>query len=108
MLVRERLQVSIRSGVDAYAWLAHKIGNNPYVIYGGPINPRRRRILRQIIRHTAGGTARVTVRTSRSARKSIKRVRPATKAAIPKIKEAPTIAKEKAKELTDKYIEIDE
>lgn len=107
-LIPERLQVSIRSAISTYKWMASKIEKDPFIVYGDPIKPRRRRILRQMMRHTAGGTARVTARTGRKARSGIKKVRPATKAVVPKIKQAPSLAKEKTKEIADKYIEFDE
>lgn len=100
-LIPERNQVFVRTIIDLSNWIVSKISQNPLIVYEKKVSPRRRRAARQIIKNTARGTARVTVRTSR-------KVRPATKIAIPKIKQAPSIAKEKAKDLKDKYIEIEE
>ena len=107
-LVPERLQVPIRTSMNMYDWMARKIETDPFIVYEKKIRPRKRQIVRQVIKNTAQGTARVTVRTSKKVRRGVKKVKPATKAAVPKIKQAPEIAKEKAKEIKDKYIEIED
>ncbi len=107
-LTPERYQVAIRTAINTDEWIAKKIENNPTVIYEKNIKPRKRRIFRQVIKNTARGTARVTVRTSKQVKAGVKGVKPATKAVVPKIKQAPEVAKEKVKELKDKYIEIED
>lgn len=106
--IPERLQVPIRTSINMYEWTARKIALNPMVVYEKQVKPRKRQVIRQVIKNTAQGTARVTARTTRQVKSGVKRVKPATQAAVPKIKQAPEAAKEKAKELKDKYIEIED
>lgn len=103
--VPERSQVPIKTAVDMYAWMARRIEASPLVIYEKKIKPRKRQVVRRVIQNTARGTARVTVRTGRQAKTQVKRIRPAAKAAYPKIKSAPQTVKTKSKELKDKIIE---
>ncbi len=106
--VPERYQVPIRTTISIYSWIIDEIEADPLMVFEKKIIPRKRQIIRQIIKNSAKGTARVTVRTTKQVKSSVKRVKPVTKATIPKIKQAPNLAKEKAKELKDKYIEIEE
>lgn len=103
--IPERLQVPVNTAVDMYNWTARKIAANPMIVFDKKIKPHKRRVIRQIIKNTAQGTARVTVRTGRQAKAFSKKVRPAAKAAVPKVKQAPDTIKTKTKELKDKYIE---
>lgn len=104
-LVPERYQVPIRTVINMYDWTARKIELNPLIVYEKKIKPRKRQVIRHVIKNTAKGSARVTARTTRQVGRGVKKVKPATKEAIPKIKQAPTIAKDKALEIKDKYIE---
>lgn len=106
--IPERYQVPIRTMIDIYVWILNQIESNPMVIYEKKIKPRKRQIIRQIIKNSAHGTARITVRTTKQVKSGVQKVKPVTKASIPLIKQAPTKAKEKAKELKDKYIEIED
>lgn len=106
--IPERLQVPIRTSINMYEWTARKIVLNPMVVLEKQVKPRKRQIIRKVIKNTAQGTARVTARTTRQVRSGVKKVKPTAKAAVPKIKHAPEVAKEKAKELKDKYIEIED
>ena len=106
--IPERYQVAIRTTISMDDWIAKKIEKNPEIIYQKDLIPRRQRIIRQVIKNTAKGTARVTVRTTKKVSSGVKNVKPATKAVVPKIKQAPKVAKEKVKELTDKYIETED
>ncbi len=106
--VPERYQIPIRTTIDIYSWILKEIEANPMVVYEKKLKPRKRQIIRQIIKNSARGTARVTVRTTKQVRSGVKKVRPVTKAVIPKIKNVPSVTKEKAKELKDKYIELDD
>lgn len=106
--IPERLQVPIRTAVNMYDWTARKIEHNPLIVFETKVKPRKRHIIRQVIKNTAQGTARVTARTTRQVKSGVKKVKPATQAAVPKIKQAPEVAKEKAKELKDKYIELED
>ncbi len=106
--IPERLQVPVRTSINMYDWTARKIELNPLIVYEKQVKPRNRRVIRQVIKNTAQGTARVTSRTTRQVRAGVKKVRPAAKSAVPKIKQAPELAKDKAKELKDKYIETDD
>jgi phytoene synthase len=103
--IPERLQVPVNTAIDMYNWTARKIAANPMIVFEKKVKPRKRRVLRQILKNSAQGTARVTARTGRQARAFSKKVRPAAKAAVPKVKEAPQLVKDKTKELKDKYIE---
>jgi phytoene synthase len=106
--IPERYQVAIRTAINMDEWIIENIEKTPNIIYEKPLKPRKRRIFRQVIKNTARGTARVTVRTSKQVKTGIKGVKPAAKATVPKIKQAPKVAKEKAIELKDKYIETDD
>ena len=106
--VPERYQVPIRTTISIYSWIIDEIEADPLMVFDKKLVPRKRQIIRKIIQNSAKGTARVTVRTTKQVKAGVKKVKPATKATIPKIKQAPSVAKEKAKELKDKYIEIEE
>lgn len=107
-LVPERLQVPVRTIIDVNDWVAKKIATKPIIVYQKMVNPSKQRVVRQIIKNSAKGSARVGVRTTRKVGRGVKNIRPASKAVIPKIKQAPETVKEKAKEIKDKYIETED
>lgn len=103
--IPERYQVGVRTAINTDQWIAKKIEKDPTIIYKKVLKPRRQRIIRQVIKNTTRGTARISVRTSKKVRAGVKNVKPITKAVVPKIKQAPNIAKEKVRDLKDKYID---
>jgi phytoene synthase len=103
--IPERLQVPVKTAIDMYNWTARRIEANPLVVFDKKLKPRKRQVIRRVIRNTARGTARVTVRTSKQVKSGVKKIRPAAKATVPKIKAAPATLKRKSKELQKKITE---
>jgi len=96
--IPERLQVPIKTAVDMYNWTAKELEKDPFLVFERKVKPRKRRVLGHVVRNTARGTKRVTLRTMRQVRSGSKKAVPAAKAAVP-------IVKEKATETTDAFLQ---
>ena len=86
--IPERSRVPVKTAIDMYNWTARKIEKDPFIVFTTKIKPRKRQIIRKIIKNTAHGTARGSVKTARSVKIKAKKVVPATKAALPKVRQS--------------------
>lgn len=103
--IPERLQVPIKTAIDMYAWTARKIEKNPFIVFETKVKPRKRQVLRQVLKNTTQGTARATVKASKKAKSGVNKIRPAAKAAVPAVKQAPRRIRQKTREVKNRFFE---
>ena len=74
--IPERLRVPIVTAAEMYVWTAEQIAKDPFIVYKKQVKPTKRRVIQRVIKNTARGAGRFSLRSSKQATGQIVKIRP--------------------------------